>query len=363
MATPGTRKQRHVLDIDDVVRSGFMTQANAEALVRGLNGSGGTVQLAVPLGGTNNGVFTDQELLKYDAVTGKIVSAGITGVLPGGQSVFVPRETETFYSSSGLDTTTTSTLEIVIAEQSFSLPANSQWSDLMVVFQTALPPGGSVTGLQVRLGGASPPGDVFPPTGFIQPSTSRIYGAGVSPDTSELTWIGMGHIPSGRASDSTMVVRLYGRPQDLASKRSIATRLSCRGVVPATPASGQKGVPVFFATPLTVFSGTTGTGSSYSTYNITAVVPDGASAVLVSAKVASSQQGGNIYHEIFVRADSGSYAHRLAVVRTHSDDDEDSIVNHVLMPFASAGGVRSFQYRVATNPNEGAEILLLGYIS
>lgn len=356
MPNPGNRKQRYVLDIDDVVKDGFMTKDNAEALIRGINGSGGMVKLAVPFGGTNNGVFTDQELVKYDAATGKIVSAGFTGVLPGGNSIFIPRETGTLYSNSGVDTTTKSAAEMVIADQSFALPANSQWSDLMIVFQFAMNDlNPQVTGLEVRIGG-----DATPPIGFIQPAKPLLYQVGASPDNLSVTWIGMGQVPLSRAFDSPLQVRLYGSPQDITSYRSVITRASYRGLVPEPPTGGQKGVPVFIP-PQIVYAGAGAYG--WATFDATTYVPAEASAVIIYCFARSNEQGGGS-RNVNYRTESGAGVFVIGAVQTNDDEDDiDTSLTQMILPFKSAGGMQSFQVQVESYTNGGVNIVLLGYIT
>lgn len=358
MPTPGNRKQRYVLDIDDVVRRGFMTQANAENLIAGLNESGSVEKLAVAVGGTNNDTFTDQELLRYDAATGKIVSAGVTGVLPGGASAFVPWETGALYSNSGLDTATKSSNEILLASQTFNLPANSLWSDLMMVYNSVLGPSGTtVTGLQMRFSGVA-----TPPSTVIQMPATHVYQVGASPDTLALTWVAMGAIPSDRQTHSVLTVNLYGKPQDIPGLRALLTRVSYRGAVPA-PTGGQKGIPIFFATPVIVYN--TPAPIGWTTFDATAYVPEGASAVLLWAQLREEGTGSSVGtpSTINYRASAGAYIYSLGSCMANSGSDADTTVSQQMLPFSTSGLTRSFQYSVTNNPNMNATIILLGYIS
>lgn len=354
--TPGNRKQRYILDIDDVVKDGFMTKANAEALIRGINGSGGVVKLSVPFGGTNNATFVDQQVLKYDAATNKIVSAGFTGVLPGGNSVFIPRETGTLYSDFGVDKMTTSGVEMKIANQTFSLPANSQWSDLMVTFQFALSDvNPSVSGLEVRLGD-----DATPPVGFLQPPKTLLYQAGTTPDKVSVTWIAMGQIPLSRAFDTDLNVNLYGVPQDNASYRTVITRASYRGLQPEPPAGGQKGIPIFLQTEHVMFV-TTST-APWTTVDISPYVPETASAVIMRFLARGNEQGYGGH--VQMRKSVGNAVYDVATAFTNNDEDDiDSDTTMFLLPFAQTAGVRTIDYQITWPFNAGAYGIIMGYIT
>lgn len=357
--TPGNRKQRYILDIDDVVKDGFMTKANAEALIRGINGSSGVVKLSVPFGGTNNATFVDQEVLKYDAASGKIVSAGFTGVLPGGNSVFIPRETGTIYTDLGVDKMTKSGVEMVIASQNFDLPANSQWSDLMVTFQFAMNDvNPSVTGLEVRLGD-----DATPPVGFVQPPKTLLYQVGASPDNVAVTWLAMGHIPLARSFDTTLNVNLYGAPQDLPSYRSVITRASYRGLQPEPAAGGQKGIPIFLDPEYVIFYSPGGVPViPWTTVDISPYVPETASAVLMSFHVRSNEQGSG--GAIQVRRQLGSPVYTVVTAVTNNDEDDlDSDISMFILPFAQTAGVRTIDYQITWPFNAGAFVKLMGYIT
>lgn len=357
MSNPGNRKQRYILDIDDVVKDGFMTKANAEALIRGVNGSGGVVKLGVPFGGTNNASFNDQELLKYDAITGKIVSAGFSGVLPGGNSIFIPRETGTIYANNGVDQINSSATEMVLASQSFSLPANSLWSDLMVTFQTQLNASfPSVGGLEVRLGN-----DATPPSGFFQPNKTLFWIAQVPGDNSSVTWLGMGQIPLARAFDDPLVVNLYGAPQDIISYRTVITRASYRGLQPEPAAGGQKGIPIFLNPSYVFYAGVGATG--WTTVDVSSRVPEGASAVMINTFARSNEQGGGS-RNIKYRPQAGGGEYLLVSCQTNNDEDDiDTDTTQMILPFNTSGSVRSFQYLVEAYFNGGTNIVLTGYIT
>lgn len=229
MPSSGRRKQRYVLDIDDVVRAGFMTKTNEEALMRGINASEGTVQLSVPFGGTNNALFNDQELIMYDAATQKLVSSGLTGLLPGGQSVFYPWETGVLYSKQGVDLSTVSASEVAIVDQTFTLPNNNTvWSDLLMHFSFRLNVGSvNLTGLRILLGD-----DVTEPSTIISPDKTFLYRLDDEVDYIYVQWTAMGHVPAAHIFDSELHVRLMAVPSDAPGFRTCLTRVSYRGVVP-----------------------------------------------------------------------------------------------------------------------------------
>lgn len=357
MSNPGNRKQRYILDIDDVVKDGFMTKANAEALIRGINGSGGVVKLGVPFGGTNNAAFTDQELLKYDASTNKIISSGVTGVLPGGQSVFIPWETQVQYADAPVDTTTKSLSEIEIGTFSFPLGANAVWSDLLVVFQFALnSTNPSMTGLRLLLND-----DVIEPSGIFFPSKTLLYQVEPASDTLMHTWVAMGPIPSSQNFSDPLVVRLLGIPQDAPNYRKAMVRLSSRHLVPSPAGGGQKGIPVFLQPSYLFYGGVGATG--WTTVDITSRVPEGASAVLINTFARSNEQGGGS-RNIKYRTEAGGGEYLLVSCQTNNDEDDiDTDTTQMILPFKSSGGVRSFQYLVEAYFNGGTNIVLTGYIT
>lgn len=338
-----------------------MTKENAEALFTGINESGATVFLGVPAGGTGNNLFTDQEVLKYDAATGKIISAGFTGVLPGGNSIFIPRETGTLYSSDGVDRTLNDTVEMVLVQQAHILPANSQWSDILIVFQfTLTDTQPTMTGLGVRLMGGDGNLEPTQPLEIISPLSTTLYQAGSTPDTQTVTWVAMGQIPEGHAFDSTLQFALVGVPGDLAPYRSVVVRVSYRGLQPEPAAGGNKGVPVFLNTPVVVAN--VNVVVPWTTFDISTYVPAGASAVMINAFVRSNQQNKTI--NVKYRAQSGANEYVLASVKTNNDEDDiDTSVAQMTLPFSSVVDVRSFQYTVDNNPNEFAKIEIIGYIA
>jgi hypothetical protein len=68
-------KQRYILDVDDVVKDGFMIQANANEIVRGINKNANEV-LAVRVGGLGATVFNDGEFIYYNAAAKAFQSSG-----------------------------------------------------------------------------------------------------------------------------------------------------------------------------------------------------------------------------------------------------------------------------------------------
>ena len=189
------RKQRHLLDHDDRIRPSFMTAENVEAMLRGINTNGaGIVQLGVPHGGSGNSVFVDQELLKYDAQTGRFVSSGVVGVLPDAYSVFIPHETGVFYQS-GVDPDVTDNVEVLLAEHIYTRPdVNSRWSDVDFTFQTALSDvGPSITGLQLRFGLANGDDDGMEPDTVYYPDQNTNYEAAAGTNA-YVTWVARGEV-------------------------------------------------------------------------------------------------------------------------------------------------------------------------
>lgn len=357
MSNPGNRKQRYILDIDDVVKDGFMTKANAEALIRGINGSGGVVKLGVPFGGTNNAAFTDQELLKYDALTNKIVSSGVTGVLPGGQSVFIPWETQVQYADQSVDSTSKSVSEMEIGTFSFPLGANAVWSDLLLVFQFALNAANpSMTGLRILLND-----EVIEPSTILCPQKTLLYQVEPASDTMVHTWVAMGSIPPSQNFNDPLVVHLLGVPQDLPNFRKCMVRLSSRHLVPSPAGGGQKGIPVFLTPDYLVYSGVGSTG--WTTVDISSRVPEGASAVLINTFARSNEQGGGS-RNVKYRTQAGGGEYLLVSCQTNNDEDDiDTDTTQMILPFKSSGGVRSFQYLVEAFFNGGVNIVLTGYIT
>lgn len=333
-----------------------MTKANAEALIRGINASGGTVKLAVPFGGTGNEIYTDQQLLKYDALTGKIVSAGFTGVLPGGNSIFIPRETGTIYTQDITDKLTNSATEIEIARHTTVLPPNSQWSDLMTTFQfTLMASNPTMTGLRILLGE-----DAIEPVEIISPSKTLLYQSGAAPDSQAVTWVAMGQIPTTHAFDDPLVVRLMGVPGDLASYRTVVSRISYRGVVPEPAAGGQKGIPVFFD-PVVVVNANNLTQPVWQTFDCSLYVPSGVSAVILSAQAVSTTFGPA---ELRVRRSAADpTSHLVLTSAAAGGGDFISNNNQGIYPFATVGNVRSFQWAIPSSTFSSVALYLEGYVT
>lgn len=352
-------RQHYRLDRDDDLQAAFMTRQNTEALIQGANESGSDHALAVGLGGTGSREFTDGQLIKYSAATGRLVSSGIVGVLPGGNSVFIPHETGVLYSKEGLDTAVTSDTDVLLASQAFTLPENSQWADLQIHFGfklSELSPG--LTGLRVLLGDDGQPA----PTLIMPPETQEynITGAG---DSAYVHWICMGSIPDERKLDNPLRITLRGSPQDAAVHRTLLTRLSYSGVVPASTSAAQKGVPVFLPASPIIYQGA-GPTPGWVTYDCSAAVPAGASAVILQTFARSSPVEVS---EIVVRTRphaSSTVNILLGEAWTGDDNSRDTTVTQAMAPFLSDGAVRSFQYTIGgQNLETPITLRLLGYIT
>jgi hypothetical protein len=351
--TSGRRKQRYLLDIDDVIRRGFMTEENSRAFLEGINQSGTDAHLAVPYGGTNNHVFADQELLRYDAPTRRIVSAGITGVLSGASSVFLPSVTGTIYNKDGVNLMNSSSVSMTIAEQLFFLPANHRWTEFMMVFQFRLTDSNpQVTGLEVLLGGGG-----IQPSHILSPSAATVYQVQGAPDSSTITWMAMGRVPPEHELNSQLAVRLIGAPQDVPSERSVITRIGYTGALAIPPAGGQKGVPIFLD-PVVTLLNSPASDLAWHTIDISAHVPQGASAVILQTFL--RQHVHPVGVQIRHRAHNTGHATVLANVTT-----TDSVNTQNILPFQDVGGFRSLQLEQQGQLGvDGASLVqLVGYIS
>jgi hypothetical protein len=359
MPTSVSRKQRYVLDVDDLVRQGFMSQENADALLHGLNASA-TAALDTAHGGTNNvtAAFVDQQLLKYDATTRKIVSAGITGVIPGGYTVFIPRETQTVYTVGAVNNSEISVdaIPMVLASTQLVLPVNAQWSDVLVWFQfrltqTAL----SMGGLRLTIG---PDNEEL--TTLVQPSSTRIYTAGATPDEQWVTWVSMGQIPDSYALDTDLQLKLWGAASDVPEARSAGFRISYRGLQPAPDSSLQKGLPVFLNTPISVYAGN-GSMIDWVQFELPTSIPATASALILVSKMASysSNTSGTMYYRRY----AGNYEYTIGRAVSSNGSDHDSSITQWTLPFHTASSYRSFQYKVGGAVNEGAYLHIIGYIT
>lgn len=71
----GKRKERYMLDVDDVLQESFFTKTNSERLIDGVNESEAETKFVTAVGGTNNDTFIDGKFLVYNATTKKITSS------------------------------------------------------------------------------------------------------------------------------------------------------------------------------------------------------------------------------------------------------------------------------------------------
>lgn len=91
-----SRGIKYTLDVDDVIREDLATQANANALLTGLN-TNATVSLAVRAGGTGSISFADGEFITYSSSLKRLVSSGNSLV-----STYTKAELDTFFASKNL---------------------------------------------------------------------------------------------------------------------------------------------------------------------------------------------------------------------------------------------------------------------
>jgi len=330
-----------------------MTRSNAEELIIGLNDSEATKQIGVGLGGTNNAEFIDNEILVYDAQNKRIISSGYTPQTIGLASVFVPYVTGVAFSNSGVDLSNTSSESMALVVQSFSLPANAFWVDLDLTFGFRIfGSGSSMSDLGVHIGSDSGV------AASIVTSYSGPFEAVDDTDSSWVAWRATGSIPLTHILDDPLIVTIKGVPQDIATCRSCVTRIGYRASVAPPVGGGVKGVPVFFATPTTIPNGP---GATWNDFDITELVPAGASAVLIHAWMWSNELGAA--GALLFRAGAGSNEYRVVYVLTNNDeDDQDSDTNQCVFPYKSLSGVRSIQTRWDGAFN-GLEIKLIGYIT
>lgn len=349
----GPRKQRYVLDVDDLVRRGFMTKANADQLLLGINESETDQNLAVIAGGTNNREFVDQELLLYDAVNKRFVSSGYTPLTISQASVFVPYVTGILFSDSGVDKSNTSLSTTVLVNQSFSLPENALWVDLDLSFGFCVSGASStMSALEVLIGndsGSSP---------LIKTSYTGPY-TGLAGDQSYVSWRATGSIPTTHQLDNPLSIFVRGIPQDLAAARSCVTRMSFRHGVAPPVGGGSKGVPVFLSAPVVV--PTNVTLNEWHDFDITSCVPAGSSAVLIQSRFITVEAGYQA--TVYYRIGEGGVEYILGQNWTESEEnDMDTDANQGMYPFKSLAGVRSFQYKFDA-PIGSSEIKVIGYIT
>lgn len=72
-----SRGIRYRLDSDDIVTDGFLIEANANAIIRGLSDNA-SVPLGVTAGGTGATTFQDGEFITYSSTLGKFKSSGVS---------------------------------------------------------------------------------------------------------------------------------------------------------------------------------------------------------------------------------------------------------------------------------------------
>jgi len=352
----GPRKQRYVLDIDDVVRRGLMTRNNADELIAGLNTSETEKQVAVVVGGTNNNSFIDNELIIYDAINKRFASSGYTPQTIGLASVFVPYITGVSFNNAGVDLTNNASDSITLVNQSFTLPPNAFWVELDLTFGFQIAGAdSSMTGLAVYFG--SDPGAAV----SILTTYPGPYVIVDESDSAWVSWKATGSIPLAHILDDPLTVTIKGIPQDVATCRSCLTKMGYRHSVAPPVGGGAKGVPVFFTVPVIVPVVIDGI---WKTFDISSYVPAGASAVILQF-FCSIHKDRDATVTFYVRKDSTSFQFIGLRAENENNDSRSGGASQGLFPFKSEADVRSFDYLVSIGGStEGTqEIKLVGYIT
>jgi len=367
----GHRKQRYVLDIDDIVRRGFMTKANAEALLAGATESGTDVPLGVVAGGSGSKLFDDKELIYYDAVAKRFKSSGyafdILGQItatPGN-----PWNTGVVVSSDGVDNVTIldPVNDIPVLQQSVTRPADSKWVYYRVVFSFFVDDSESpeaVTEIKLRFGD-----DAVDPVGVCK-TFSGPFTVKTVDDSYLVTWQVEGIMPDDRSLDDPFLITVFmvGAGDD-PSKRSGYVYLETRGPNTNQVPSQIRGIPVFLPTPIQVFTatGTNAGQPSWTSFDISGLVPPGSSAVILQSNGQCGSPDGHNTCYVQIRKDISAPVLFLTGYRAAAGDDSTGTAGQGIFAFRENAGVRTFDYKIADNVNHGIDgsvtLTVVGYIT
>jgi hypothetical protein len=364
----GRRQQRYVLDIDDVVREGFLTKQNAEAIIRGLTGSDTTAALGIPAGGTGSLIFSDKELIYYDADAGRLKSSGYNFDILG-QIVSAPGNpwnTGVILRSNGVDTVSIldTGSDVLVLDQSVPRPADSQWVLIKASLSFMVDQSGSpvpVTEIKFRIGG-----EAFEPTGLCK-TFSGPFPVGAADNSYLITWHAELIVPDNHLLDDPFHVSIFVRgAADIPSSRSGFVHYETRGPNTNQVPSQIRGIPTFLDTPVPVFSGTI--QSSFTAFDISGIVPAGSSAVILQSNGQCSGPDSHNTCYVQIRKNSLSQEIFLTGYRAAADDDATGTASQGIFPFQELAGVRTFEYKVADSANAGisggtVSISVVGYVT
>lgn len=363
----GRRQQRYVLDIDDVVRQGFLTQANSEELLRGLTASGTTAALGVKAGGTGSLTFADKELIYYDAAAKRLKSSGFNfdilsqiASAPGN-----PWNTGVVLRNDGVDRVTAldSGVDVRVLTQSVSRPADSQWVLIKAVLSFMVDQSGTpvaVNEIKFRIGGES-----SEPSGLCK-SFSGPFSVGA--DSSYLVnWHGELLVPNNHLLDDPFQLDIFVRgTADVPSTRMGYIHYETRGPNTNQVPSQIRGIPIFLAAPAVVFVGTV--QATWTTYDISSIVPAGCSAVILQTNGQCNQPDNHNVCYVNIRKHSTAPVLIACGYRAGGGDDQTGNAGQGVFAFRENAGVRTFDYQITDDTAHGIAggtitLTVIGYVT
>lgn len=196
---PSTRKQRYLLDGDDLIKEQFMTPVNSRVLLQGLNAANPGIMLDPSIGGTGTGSYTNQKLLYYDATAGRIMSSEHDiSLLNNVREIVDPFHTGNFSATTPVDRNTLlAAAELSVLHPTFVLPVNCQWvyfkAQWAFNINTEI---GGVTNIVVKMGTDSAP----------LSDLSSLYSGPFGGGSYWHTWSAEGVVPEAHRLESPLVI-------------------------------------------------------------------------------------------------------------------------------------------------------------
>jgi hypothetical protein len=352
-----TRKQRYLLDVDDLVRSGFWSPTNADSTVQGIN-QNGTRSWSVARGGTNNGTFTDGRFIVFDQTRQAHVSspysiADLAGLLNFSNSGLYTGAV----TVSGVNQTALSDTGVEVANLTAQLPTDGQWTWARVVFTSWITGPGALSNLSVALAG-----QVGLPTGWVC-SYAGPWQVTVDGQESQIVWMAEGPIPAAVAADTLLAFTLSasgsGGVGDDTSRRGAYVIAYYRQAQAAPAPAVVHGVPTFLTNPVAILTNFAA-ATDWVTVDVTAQVPATASALLLEAEA----HGGGLSYlgPLYIRPSGAGPQLTLLSKAKGGETSGFDLIEQGMFPFISTGGTCTFQYKVVVGYMD-LTLRLVGYLS